>query len=50
MRVSFFFLKSSLVILGQKKRPILVSPSNTRIPVGVSPRLQRCKIFRRKIR
>ena len=39
-RVSFFFLKSSLVIFGQKKSPILVSPSKTKIPVGVSPRLK----------
>ena len=68
-RVSFFFLKSNLVILGQKKSPernevdnkipvfkseerwkltkvksgsspIFVSPSKTRMPVGVSPKLQ----------
>ena len=38
--VSFFFLKSSFVILGQKKSPILVSPSKTKIPVGVRPRLK----------
>ena len=37
-KVSFFFLKSNLVILGQQKSPILVSPSKTRIPVGVSPK------------
>lgn len=36
--VSRFFLKSRRVILGQKKRPILLDPSKTRIPVGVSPR------------
>ena len=40
--VSFFFLKSNLVIFGQKKSPILVSPSKTKIPVGVRPRLKKC--------
>ena len=33
----FLFLKSNFVILGQQKRPILVSCSKTNIPVGVSP-------------
>ena len=32
-------LISAFKIAYQKKRPILVSPSKTRIPVGVSPKL-----------
>ena len=42
--VNFFFLKSSFVILGQKKSPILVSPSKTKIPVGVRPKLKEFEV------
>lgn len=38
-KINFLPRKSSFLILGQKKRPIFVFPSNTRIPVGVRPRL-----------
>lgn len=38
IRVSFFFLKSNLLIFCQKNRPIFASFSNTRMPVGVKPK------------
>ena len=37
-KVSFFFLKSSLPIFGQKNNPIFWIPSKTKMPVGVNPK------------
>lgn len=39
IKINFFPRRSSFFILGQKNRPILVLPSNTNTPVGVSPSL-----------